>query len=58
MCLCLGARCGPRICDTLEENPRGLPQVLKDRFREAPRCDVYDRLKAGIFNIHKVCAWG
>jgi len=34
------------------------PQVLKRRFREAPRCDVYDKLKAGIFNIRRVCAWG
>jgi len=32
--------------------------VLKERFAQAPRCDVYDRLKAGIFNIQRVCGWG
>ena len=31
-----------------------ISQKLVTRFREAPRSDVYDRLKAGIFNIHKV----
>ena len=49
-----------RICDAYaiqNETPRGL-QVLKERFAQAPRCDVYDRLKAGIFNIQRVCAWG
>ena len=28
-------------------------ELLTQRFREAPRSDVYDRLKAGIFNLHR-----
>ena len=31
-----------------------ISQKLVTRFREAPRSDVYDKLKAGIFNIKKV----
>ena len=30
-----------------------LPQILTLRFAEAPRSDVYDKLKAGIFNLHR-----
>ena len=30
-----------------------MPQVLIERFQEAPRSDVYDRLKAGVWNLHR-----
>ena len=32
---------------------RKLAEVLKERYRDAPRSDVYDRLKAGIWNVHR-----
>ena len=62
-----GPRAQPvsRICEayasyeeTHGSRPTYAPQVLKARFQQAPRTDVYDRLKAGIWNIHRVCAWG
>ena len=33
--------------------PVNVPQVLIERFQQAPRSDVYDRLKAGIWNLHR-----
>ena len=62
-----GPRAQPvnRICEayasyeeTHGSRPTYAPQVLKARFQQAPRTDVYDRLKAGFWNIHRVCAWG
>jgi len=33
-----------------------MPQVLTQRFRDAPRNDVYDRLSEGIMKLSKVQA--
>jgi len=44
---------GGATCTTAVPTMPRRPQILISRFREAPRCDVYDKLKAGVFNLRR-----
>lgn len=41
-------------CATCCSTYGDMPQVLTQRFREAPRCDVYVKLQAGVMKLAKV----